>query len=67
MIISTAVSEIPYSLKFSRTKFFVVCQISLEKVIFVIIFVDRLPTAELSNLSVSSAALMNHRCHRPPL
>ena len=28
--------DIPYSLKFSRTKIFVVCQICLEKVIFVI-------------------------------
>ena len=28
--------NIPYSLKFLRTKIFVVCQISLEKVIFVI-------------------------------
>ena len=31
-------ANIPYSLKFSRTKNFVVCQISLEKVIFVIKF-----------------------------
>ena len=32
------VKYLPYSLKFSRTKNFVVCQISLEKVIFVIKF-----------------------------
>ena len=31
-------SSIPYSLKFLRTKIFVVCQISIEKVIFVVKF-----------------------------